>query len=70
MKTLRRYLTVGVCALAAVGSLELGAKFDVPGVSGVVSQAEARVGRPLTPLSVAGVGRRTVRRCAVGVYNC
>ena len=31
---------------------------------------EARVGRPLTPVSVAGVGRRTVRRCAVGVYNC
>ena len=32
--------------------------------------AEARVGRPLTPVSVAGVARRTVRRCAVGVYNC
>ena len=24
----------------------------------------------LTPVSVAGVARRTVRRCAVGVYNC
>lgn len=33
-------------------------------------RAEARVGRPLTPVSVAGVGRRTVRRCAVGVYYC
>jgi hypothetical protein len=32
--------------------------------------AEARIGRPATPVSVAGVGRRTVRRCAVGVYNC
>ena len=28
------------------------------------------VGRPLTPVSVAGVARRTVRRCALGVYNC
>ncbi|QIG50094.1 hypothetical protein G5V57_21640 [Nordella sp. HKS 07] len=37
---------------------------------GVVSSAEARVGRPLTPVSVAGVGRRTARRCAAGVYNC
>lgn len=30
--------------------------------TGVVSSAEARVGRPLTPLSVAGVARRTTRR--------
>jgi hypothetical protein len=37
---------------------------------GVVSEAEARVGRPLTPVSVAGATRRTVRRCAAGVYNC
>lgn len=36
----------------------------------VVSEAEARVGRPLTPVSVAGATRRTVRRCAAGVYNC
>jgi hypothetical protein len=35
-----------------------------------VSEAEAVVGRPLTPVSVAGVGRRTARRCATGVYNC
>lgn len=34
------------------------------------SIAEARVGRPLTPVSVAGVARRTVRRCAAGVYYC
>ena len=37
---------------------------------GFVSKAEARVGRPLTPVSVAGATRRTVRRCAAGVYNC
>jgi hypothetical protein len=36
----------------------------------LVSAANARVGRPLTPVSVAGVARRTTRRCAVGVYNC
>lgn len=38
--------------------------------AGFVKPAEARVGRPLTPVSVAGVARRTVRRCAVGVYYC
>ena len=32
----------------------------------LVSPASARVGRPLTPVSVAGVARR----CAAGVYNC
>ena len=37
---------------------------------GTVTSAEARVGRPLTPVSVAGVARRTTRRCAAGVYNC
>jgi hypothetical protein len=37
---------------------------------GFISPAHAIVGRPLTPVSVAGVARRTVRRCAVGVYNC
>jgi hypothetical protein len=36
----------------------------------LISPAEARVGRPLTPVSVAGVGRRTARRCANGTYNC
>jgi hypothetical protein len=35
--------------------------------TGVFSEAEARVGRPLTPMSYAGVARRTTRRAvAVG----
>ena len=36
----------------------------------IVSPAEAVVGRPLTPVSYAGVARRTARRCRAGVYNC
>src|SRR6186997_3635233 len=33
----------------------------------LVTQAEARIGRPLTPMSYAGVARRTTRRAvAVG----
>ena len=50
--------------------LELGERFEVPGVHGFVSTAEAIIGRPLTPMSYAGVARRTARRCAVGVYYC
>jgi hypothetical protein len=63
----RIFLMAGIIGLSA---LELGERLSIPGVHGVISSAEAVVGRPLTPVSVAGVGRRTVRRCAVGVYNC
>jgi len=64
---------IGLILLAAVSglcALELGERLSIPGVEGFVSTAEAVVGRPLTPVSVAGVARRTARRCAVGVYNC
>ena len=56
----------------AVGGfcLELGQKVGVPGIGGPVTPAEAVVGRPLTPVSVAGVARRTARRCAAGVSYC
>ena len=36
--------------------------FTIDGVTPTVSKADARIGRPLTPLSVAGVHRRVVRR--------
>jgi hypothetical protein len=46
------------------------AKRSTPADSSFISSAEAVVGRPLTPVSVAGVARRTSRRCAAGVYDC
>lgn len=49
---------------------DVGEWLSIPGSQSFVTTAEARIGRPLTPVSVAGVARRTVRRCAVGVYNC
>src|SRR5689334_4609569 len=36
------------------------------GLSLFVANAQARVGRPLTPVSAAGVARRTTRRAVVG----
>jgi len=66
----KRLATVFLAAIVALSGLELGERLAIPGVHGFVPSAEARVGRPLTPVSVAGVARRTVRRCAVGVYNC
>ena len=61
---------IGTVGIVGLGGLHLGERLSIPGVHSFVSTAEARVGRPLTPVSVAGVARRTVRRCAVGVYNC
>jgi hypothetical protein len=36
------------------------------GLSLSATSAQARVGRPLTPVSAAGVARRTTRRAVVG----
>ena len=66
-KRVGMFLIAGIIIIA--GS-EWGERLSIPGVHSVIPTAVARVGRPLTPVSVAGVGRRTVRRCAVGVYNC
>ena len=65
--------TLKIVLLAGLVSfLDLEAVVDRTGTDsfGIVASAEARVGRPLTPVSVAGVARRTTRRCAAGVYNC
>jgi hypothetical protein len=69
--TVSRKLRIIVLA-GAVGLIGLGAseRLALPGAKSLISTAEARIGRPLTPVSVAGVARRTVRRCAVGVYYC
>ena len=71
MTRLSKKIAIALTALAVgVVGLELGEALSIPGVYGSVTSAEAIVGRPLTPVSVAGVARRTVRRCAVGVYYC
>jgi hypothetical protein len=57
-------------ALIGVVCLEVDGRLWAPGEFSFVPTAEAVVGRPLTPVSVAGVARRTARRCAAGVYNC
>ncbi len=66
-KRLNVFLIAGFIVICGT---ELGERSSIPGVHSLIPSAEARVGRPLTPVSVAGVARRTVRRCAVGVYNC
>jgi hypothetical protein len=70
MTMTRKLKTILIGAAVGLVGLEASQQIAIPVLSALVSTAEARVGRPLTPVSVAGVARRTVRRCAVGVYNC
>jgi hypothetical protein len=65
-RTLVGLMAIIICAFCS----EIGERFEVPGVHSIVSSAKAVIGRPLTPMSYAGVARRTARRCAAGVYYC
>ena len=62
MKLSHKIRTLLLVGLFATGVLELGERLSVPGVRGLISIVKAEVGRPLTPVSVAGVARRTARR--------
>ena len=71
MSMLKKTGTVIVAGIVGLGGLALGERLSISsGVTSFVSTAQARVGRPLTPVSVAGVARRTARRCRNGTYNC
>jgi len=70
MKILKILGIVLIAGIIMTFGSEIGQQLSIPGAQNLVPTAEARIGRPLTPVSVAGVARRTVRRCAVGVYNC
>jgi len=69
MRSIKLGLAVFIAALVFVG-VDVGSRNTDQGILSIGTTAEAIVGRPLTPVSFAGVARRTVRRCAVGVYDC
>lgn len=58
-----RMLLVAAALACGFGSFEWS---QDRGLALSVQSAEARVGRPATPASVAGVARRTTRRAVVG----
>jgi hypothetical protein len=64
-----RTMIKGRLALALVAGaacLLAGEPAAVTGSASFVTQANAVIGRPLTPLSYAGVARRTTRRAVAG----
>ena len=65
MTAQRKLIVFTAAAIAVAGGLFWNGETAVD--NSLVSSAEARVGRPLTPMSYAGVARRTTRRAvAVG----
>ncbi len=70
MSLLKRLGIIAIVGVIVIFGSEIGEQLAVPGVHSVIPDAAAVVGRPVTPVSVAGVARRSVRRCAAGVYNC
>ena len=70
MITLKRFALFLLAGIACVVVFELGARLPIPGADRLsilgaesfVPTAQAVVGRPLTPVSVAGTARRTSRR--------
>ena len=55
MTLLKRFGFLLLGGMLVLGGLEFGS-------ISIISSAEAKVGRPITPVSVAGVARRTSRR--------
>jgi hypothetical protein len=64
MKQVRRAALVA-SAFTCAALLSFGWS-EQDGISLSIESAQARVGRPLTPVSVAGVARRQTRRAAYG----
>jgi hypothetical protein len=57
-----RYLVAALALGIIMGDVEIAGQQASIGFFKPVGEAEARVGRPATPGSVAGVARRTTRR--------
>jgi hypothetical protein len=58
-----RLVPVTLAVITGVGCLFIS---DQPNSGSLVTQANAVIGRPLTPLSYAGVARRTTGRAVYG----
>ncbi len=59
LKALRRF---SIATILAGVAFSWNGQLTLDPASSMMSSAEARIGRPLTPLSYAGVARRTTRR--------
>lgn len=63
-----RFMRVALATIAGVTCLFVSEKMSPTNLGSFVTQAHAIIGRPLTPMSYAGVARRTTAR-AYGAYG-
>jgi len=64
-RSTNRLLLIALSGVTGIGCLFLSENISLTRSNSLVTQAEARVGRPATPVSYAGVARRTTRRAVV-----
>jgi hypothetical protein len=65
-RSTNRLLRIALSLVTGIGCLFLSENISLTKPESLVTRAEARIGRPLTPMSYAGVARRTTRRAVVG----
>jgi len=65
-RTKIRLLRSALAALAGVGCLFVSDRISTMSSGSLITEANAIIGRPLTPMSYAGVARRTTGRAVVG----
>jgi hypothetical protein len=70
MNASTKFVLLAAAGMIALWAIDIVGRDSALGTQSFISKAQAEVGRPLTPVSVAGAARRTVRRCAAGVYDC
>lgn len=63
-----RFLPFALATIVGVGALFVSDHVSQTKPGSLVTEANAIIGRPLTPMSYAGVARRTTRR-AYGAYG-
>lgn len=61
----QRLLNIALATVAGIGCLLLSDRTSLTKLDTLVTTADARVGRPATPMSYAGVARRTTGRAVV-----
>jgi hypothetical protein len=69
-RTNNRFMKMSLAGLVDLACLFANERASLTSPGALLSTAEARIGRPLTPMSYAGVARRTTRRAvAVGAVG-
>ena len=62
MNTARKLRALLLIGSITLGLIVLGDRLSIPGFHDLATSVKAEVGRPLSPVSVSGVARRTARR--------